>query len=415
MSDWPIVTLAEVCEKPQYGAIAKGSSNPAGPLFVRQTDIVSGRIDWSSVPYCDLDCSEVNKYALQPGDLLISRLGNGVGNAATVHQPHGAVFAGYLVRFRAKYQVAEPDFLGYHLQSSQWRQHVASFRSGAAQPTLNAQQMGQFALLLPPLADQKGIAAMLGALDDKIESNRKATAHLEELGGALLEAELNLDAYGFPAYESERRLSDALSVLETGSRPKGGVFASTDGVVSLGAESIQSAGVIATTGFKRVPEEFAASMRRGRLADGDVLVYKDGGKPGNFVPHVSAFGCGFPVSEATINEHVYRVRATEGISQGLLYWLLRSPWMDQEMRKRGTGVAIPGLNSSNFRDLPWPVLNEASIVALNGKLDPMLKTALQLGAESRRLAAMRDTLLPELLSGRLRLLEAERAVEETVA
>ena len=137
--------------------------------------------------------------------------------------------------------------------------------------------------------------------------------------------------------------------------------------------------------------------------DGDVLVYKDGGKPGNFVPHVSAFGEGFPVAEATINEHVYRVRSVDGISQGLLYWILRSPWMDQEMRKRGTGVAIPGLNGTNFRDLPWPILSARSRDHLNGKLAPMLTGMLSLGAQSRRLVALRDALLPDLLSGRTRV------------
>lgn len=66
MNDWPQVTLAEVSAKPQYGAIARGSAQPIGPRFVRQTDVVSGRIEWSSVPFCDLAASEVDKYALHP-------------------------------------------------------------------------------------------------------------------------------------------------------------------------------------------------------------------------------------------------------------------------------------------------------------------------------------------------------------
>ncbi|MDN6529869.1 MAG: hypothetical protein L0K67_12465, partial [Brevibacterium sp.] len=144
-------------------------------------------------------------------------------------------------------------------------------------------------------------------------------------------------------------------------------------------------------------------MRRGRLEDGDVLVYKDGGRPGNFIPHISAFGQGFPETETTINEHVYRVRAANNISQGLLYWILCSQWMDVEMRKRGTGVAIPGLNSSNFRDLPWPSISQESISRLNESLDPALTVMLRLGAENRRLASLRDTLLPELLSLRIRV------------
>jgi type I restriction enzyme S subunit len=232
---------------------------------------------------------------------------------------------------------------------------------------------------------------------------------MEDLGASILAATLDIDVYGFPPYDVSKRLGDVLAVLETGSRPKGGVIVSNVGVVSLGAESVQSAGIMTTTEFKRVSHSFAAEMRRGRLADGDILVYKDGGSPGNFTPHISAFGQGFPVDEATINEHVYRARAGQGFSQGLLYWMLRSPWMDQEMRKRGTGVAIPGLNSTNFKDLPLPAMDAGVVTALNEQLDPMLAAMLRFGAECRRLTALRDTLLAELLSGRIRIPEAVEA------
>ncbi len=150
MSEWPTVTLGEVCSKPQYGAIAAGSDQPLGPLLVRQTDLVAGRIDWSNVPYSDLGTSEYAKYALKTDDLLIARLGS-VGRAARVRDPMGAVFAGYLVRFTAKHDLAFPAFLGYQLQSPDWREYVNAVRSGAVQPTLNATQMAaySFSLSLP--------------------------------------------------------------------------------------------------------------------------------------------------------------------------------------------------------------------------------------------------------------------------
>jgi type I restriction enzyme S subunit len=233
---------------------------------------------------------------------------------------------------------------------------------------------------------------------------------IEDLGNSLLESKVPIGGEGIPLYDAECRLGNYLAVLETGSRPRGGVSVDTVGVVSLGAESIQSAGVTPTIEFKKVPQDFAARMRRGRLEDEDLLVYKDGGRPGNFIPHVSAFGHGFPVSEAAINEHVYRVRAGGGYSQALLYWLLRSPWMDQEMRKRGTGVAIPSLNSANFRDLPVPVIAPSDVHLLNAQLSPLLTLLLRLGAQNRQLAQMRDTLLPELISGRIRIPEAVEAI-----
>lgn len=183
MSSWPTASLAEISAKPQYGAIAKGRELPPGPLFVRQTDITGGKIDWETVPFCDLDADSTERYQLRRGDLLISRLGNGVGNAATVMEDRAdAVFAGYLVRFQPNQEEADARFVGYQLQSRRWRDHVTSFRSGAAQPTLNAQQMGDFKFLLPSLPEQRAIAATLGALDDKIESNRRQRQLLRELG-----------------------------------------------------------------------------------------------------------------------------------------------------------------------------------------------------------------------------------------
>jgi type I restriction enzyme S subunit len=299
-------------------------------------------------------------------------------------------------------ELLDTNFLSYFLESmaDRWGEYESS---GSLFTNLGKSQLAKVSVPLPSLAEQVRIATTLGALDDKIESNRRAIAIIEELGSALLESKLEFDEYGFPEYEKNRRLGELLTVVETGSRPKGGVGTGGHGVVSLGAESVQSAGVMSTSEFKRVPQEFADKMRRGHLEEMDVLVYKDGGKPGNFIPHVSAFGQGFPTASATINEHVYRVRSVPEISQGLLYWFLRSTWMDQEMRKRGTGVAIPGLNSSNFKDLPVPVMDRDSIEKLNPKLTPLLAKILRIASQTQILASLRETLLQELFAGRLRV------------
>lgn len=307
----------------------------------------------------------------------------------------------------------DPYYLKYILQSE--RDTLLRFASGTTHQTVYFPEVKAFHALLPPMERQRSIAATLGVLDAKIESNLRVQALIELLGGALLEAVLAFDAYGFPAYDADHQLSDYLLVLETGSRPRGGVSVATEGVVSLGAESIQSAGFTSTGAFKKVSADYASSMRRGHLESEDILVYKDGGRPGNFIPHISAFGHGFPVECAVINEHVYRVRAGNGFSQALLYWVLRSAWMDQEMRKRGTGVAVPSLNSANFRELPVPVIASAHAQMLNDKLSPLLTALLRLGAQNRRLAELRDTLLPELLSGRIRVPEAEEVVAEVIS
>jgi type I restriction enzyme S subunit len=84
--------------------------------------------------------------------------------------------------------------------------------------------------------------------------------------------------------------------------------------------------------------------------------------------------------------------------------------MDLEMRKRGTGVAIPGLNSSNVRDLPVPHLGIEMVDEMSHVLTPLLNLMLRLGTVSMKLTNVRDTLLPELLSSRLRVPDEDGVV-----
>lgn len=288
---------------------------------------------------------------------------------------------------------------------------INTMDSGSAIPSTSRDAFYKMPVILPPLEEQRRIVDVLGALDDKIASNTRTIGLAEELGDALLRARMTIDSDGEPAWRAEP-LGELLTVLETGTRPRGGIKEIAGGVVSLGAENVQSAGVSKARRFKYVPEDFAAKMTRGKLVDGDVLVYKDGGKPGNFIPHVSAFGEGFPVAHAVINEHVYRVRAEAPVTQGLLYWVLRSEWLDREMRNRGTGAAIPGINSTNFRSLPFPVLADDTVNELSQFLDTLLQRMLMYGSEIQSLETTRNALLPELISGRLRVDSQGHAAQE---
>jgi len=161
---------------------------------------------------------------------------------------------------------------------------------------------------------------------------------------------------------------------------------------------------------KYVPEDFYAGMSKGRIRSRDVLLYKDGGRPGEFEPHVTLFGDGFPFDECAINEHVYRLRAKDDFGQALLYFWLSSDLTMAEMRIKGTGVAIPGLNSTQAKSLTalLPACKVAR--AFDALAEPSVARILSVCNQSRTLAVLRDTLLPKLISGELRVPDAERIV-----
>jgi type I restriction enzyme S subunit len=145
-----------------------------------------------------------------------------------------------------------------------------------------------------------------------------------------------------------------------------------------------------------------------------VLLYKDGGRPGEFEPHVTMCGNGFPFEMAAINEHVYRLRAKESFGQEFLFLWLSSERVMEEMRVKGTGVAIPGLNSTQMKSLTtlFPSTSVAKSFAL--LVEPLVTRVLVASKESRALGLLRDALLPKLISGDLRLIELQRSIESAL-
>ncbi|MBX3313769.1 MAG: restriction endonuclease subunit S [Actinobacteria bacterium] len=300
-------------------------------------------------------------------------------------------------------------YLKYVLQLE--RDTLLRFASGTTHQTIYFPEAKAFHILLPGIEQQRAIAGVMGALDDKIESNRRLRETADDLLITIFAASLTQDGRPWECSWPTANLGDHLEVLETGRRPPGGVRGVTSGVPSIGAESITRAGEFDYSKLKLVPTDFFDSMKRGQLEDRDVLLYKDGGTPGNFEPHVSMVGQGFPFVTAAINEHVYRLRIRSPYSQDFLYAWLSAPGTMDEMRRRGTGVAIPSLNSANLRTMPFPLPDTARLLAAQAEAEPVMTALLQSATESRTLAELRDALLPELLSGRMRVPAAEDLVK----
>ena len=354
----------------------------------------------------------------------------GAGKCIIVYEVmEPTTFESSIIRARPNTKTADSLFY-YYLFNSPYGTHILrTILRQVAVSGITGTDLVELPVPLPPHAEQKAIAAVLGALDDKIELNRRMNATLEAMARALFQSwfvdfdpvRANLDsrppagldpatAALFPEQLDESSigkkpvgwevttLETTLSVLETGGRPKGGVGGIMSGVPSIGAESIVGIGQFDFGKTKFVPVEFFEGMRKGHIESHDVLLYKDGGRPGEYEPHVSMFGDGFPFEKSSINEHVYRLRANKRLSQEYLYFWLTSELALAEMRIKGTGVAIPGLNSTAVRSLAVLVPPPPVVEAFTRQAAPLVTRILANAKQSRTLATLRDTLLPKLLS-----------------
>jgi len=387
----------------------------------------------------ELSSSETERFLLSEGDLLFARrslVAEGAGKCSIVLQiDEPTTFESSIIRARPDQSKADALFLYYFFNSASGLHSLDTIRRQVAVAGITGGDLSRLEILIPPLTEQRAIAHILGTLDDKIELNRRMKETLEATARALFKSwfvdfnpvrakaegwhqglpKSTADLFPDSFEESEigeipkgwnvKSLGDILLDIDVGGRPKGGVSEYVSGIPSIGAESIVGLGMFDFSKTKYIPEEFFERMKRGHLKSRDVLLYKDGGRPGEFEPHVTLFGDGFPFAKCAINEHVYRLRAKEEFGQNLLYFWLSSDFTMEEMRVKGTGVAIPGLNSTQAKSLTTLVPPASVACAFNRLVEPCISRLLHACNESRTLAILRDTLSPKLISGELTVME----------
>ncbi len=183
--DWEVMSLKEVSTDVSYGYTASAKSEKVGPKFLRITDIVPYFVNWETVPYCEINKKDAEKYALRKGDIVVARTGANTGFSSFIKISVNAVFASYLIRFRIDRRKADPFFIGYILKSELWKNFVDGIIGGSAQPGVNAKRFGEFMLPVPTLEEQSSIAKILSDLDAKIELNRQMNDTFEHMTDAL--------------------------------------------------------------------------------------------------------------------------------------------------------------------------------------------------------------------------------------
>ena len=442
---WEGVPLDDLTEEETpitYGVVKPGEEGEVP--FVRGGDIAGGRVLMNQLRTIGRDVSQqYRRTLLRGGEILVSLVGNPGQIAIAPPSLAGANIARQVGLVRLKPGI-DTRFVSYFLQSHDGQTALGAQSLGSVQQVINLRDLKTIKVPLPPLAEQKAIAAVLGALDDKIELNRRMNATLEAMARALFQSwfvdfdpvRAKLDgrppaaldpatAALFPASFQDsalghipkgweiNTLGSILDVLETGRRPKGGVGSYTSGVPSVGAESINGIGVFDYSKTKYIPLEFFEKTSSGRVAHFDVLLYKDGGKPGEFRPRVGLFGHDFPFKTFCINEHVFRMRSVR-TGQSFLFFTTSHQRVLDDFANKGGKAAIPGINQPDVKSTPIVLPPKEITDAFNARADLLCDQILHNAIQSRTLATLRDTLLPKLLSGELSVAETTSRIGEAL-
>jgi type I restriction enzyme, S subunit len=194
---WEFTTLGEICQRgggniqtgPFGSQLHASDYVPVGVPSIMPTNIGENRIvEDGIVRITEEDANRLGQHRLRAGDIIYSRRGD-VEKRALIREREEGWFCGTgCLKVLLGSGVVDPLFASLFLGHPAIREWIVRHAVGATMPNLNTAIMSAVPFALPPLAEQKAIAAVLGALDDKIELNRRMNATLEAMARALFES-----------------------------------------------------------------------------------------------------------------------------------------------------------------------------------------------------------------------------------
>lgn len=230
--DWAVSPLGRLVTSVEYGSSAKSSSKGSMPVL-RMGNLQGGKIDWSDLVYTD-DEREIAKYALCSGDVLFNRTNtiDLVGKTSIYRGEQPAIFAGYLIRLKAKRDLLDSRFLNYTLNTELAKKYSLKVLSIAVgQANINGQKLRTYPIPHPPTTvEQSAIATALSDVDALLSSLDAVIAKKRDIKQAAMQ-QLLTGKTRLPGFEGEwtvKRL-DQLANIRSGGTPSTTVSRFWDG------------------------------------------------------------------------------------------------------------------------------------------------------------------------------------------
>jgi len=344
----------------------------------------------------------------QQHDVILSRRCN-PGETACVPADLECALGQNLVLLRADGRKVFPPFLRWLVRGTDWWEQVGTFINvGAVFDSLKCADIPNFSMPLPPLAEQKAIAAVLGALDDKIELNRRMNATLEAMARSLFQSwfvdfdpvRAKLDGRQPAALDpaTAALFPDHFDHKAEGVTPTGWRATTLDEVIEIvDSKRIPLSGREREAREGKYPYHGAASVMDyvdDYLFDG---IYTLMGEDGSVINEDGTPVLQYVWGKFWVNNHAHVLRGKNGISTEHLLLHLKgcniAPFVN--------GAVQPKLNQGNMNRIPFMLPPPEICQAFSKAIDPLFAQIRANTEQSRILATLRDTLLPKMLSGEL--------------
>ena len=430
--EWDEVPLSALAELSGGFAFKSGDYTPSGRFILRTLNISDdGDINRDDAVYLpEALCSQFNRFELKPADTLFVMVGATLGKIGFVREKDlPALLNQNMWLIRAKPEKADPRFLHYAFRHGV--KESLGWASGSARDFVRRDDYRNLKLLTPPLTEQRAIAHILGTLDDKIEVNRRMNETLEAMARALFKSWfVDFDPIRAKVEGHDPSLPAPIADLfparlvasELGELPEGWESVPLPDAVEVNPSRALRKGEIAPyldmasmptqghTPDQVVQRAFGSGMR---FVNGDTLVARitpclENGKTA-YVDFLEEGQVGWGSTEYIVlhpkpplpNEFAYCLARSDGFREFAI----------QSMTGSSGRQRVPAESLSHYM-LPLPPKPVAE--QFGTIVRPLFARADAVMRESRTIAALRDTLLPKLISGELKVKDMEKSITRAV-
>lgn len=417
---WSAGKLVQLARVRSGFAFKSSQWTDAGVPVVKIGNVKRGRLDMDGCSFVTEDDAVRSGFLLSDGDILVGLTGY-VGEVAKVRNLGPLVLNQRVGKFYPTSD-CDPEFLFFLVSNDEFRQRVEAASHGSAQANVSPSAIEAFEVLIPPLPEQRAIAATLGALDDKIELNRKMNATLEAMARALFRdwfvefgptrAKMEgrapylspdiwslfpdrLDDEGKPEGWEEKPLDEVADFLNGLALQKFPGEGEADSLPVIKIAELRN-GITANSNraSRKVPSQYV-------IKDGDFLFSWSGSLLAKF----------WTGGEGALNQHLFKVT-----SDRYPAWFF-SEWVQHHLEEfqiiaASKATTMGHIQRGHLKAAMTICPPDNTITRLGEAVAPLIHRIVRNELESRTLAQTRDLLLPRLMSGELRVAEAERLIGE---
>ena len=424
-SEWRTVRLSEVASEVTVGFVGTMANEyvDSGIPFLRSLNVDRFKINTCAIRYISQDFhSRISKSRLRPGDVVIVRTGK-PGTCAVIPEELHDSNCSDLVIVRCGAEILN-QFFCYYVNSAA-SNHIAAHLVGAVQQHFNVASAKAMEIPLPSLGEQKAIAHILSTLDDKIELNCKTNETLEAMAKALFKSwfvdfdPVRAKAEGRPTglpNEISDLFPDSFEDSELGEIPSGWRTGSLD-EIALNPRATAKPGEMDPTdryiGLEHMPrgsiclgesgEAEELESNKNRFREGDILY-------GKLRPYFKKTG--YAQFDGVCSTDIVVTRKKGDSGTGFICCLLASdPFIDFTVAA-STGTRMPRTSWGDMCEFPIAIPTPRLLEEFDVQFYPLIERIKMSCEYSARLSSVRDTLLPKLISGEIRIPDAEKMLEE---